>query len=106
MQPNRVEFEQEKMEGTTKLEGTSNDALWFVLGRRGLGSGFWSAWVIEWFFFFFNMGFCSSGILVGSGGAVIEVEGKWRRKLEKKNIYIYIYILLCRYIIFISRIRK
>ena len=37
MQPNQVEFEQEKMEGTTKLEGTSNDALWFVLGRRGLG---------------------------------------------------------------------
>ena len=29
MQPNRVEFEQEKMEGTTKLEGTSDDALWF-----------------------------------------------------------------------------
>ena len=94
MQPNRVEFEQEKMEGTTKLEGTSNDALWFVLGRRGLGSGFWSAWVIEWFFFFFNMGFCSSGILVGNGGAVIEVEGKWRRKLEKKKIYIYIYIYI------------
>ena len=29
MQPNKVEFEQEKMEGTTKLEGTSDDALWF-----------------------------------------------------------------------------
>ena len=29
MQPKRVEFEQEKMEGTTKLEGTSNDSLWF-----------------------------------------------------------------------------
>ena len=78
MQPNRVEFEQEKMEGTTKLEGTSNDALWFVLGRRGLGSGFWSAWVIEWvfFFFFLNMGFCSSGILVGSGGVVGMVEAR------------------------------
>ena len=33
MQSNRIEFEQEKMEGTTKLEGTSNDALWFMLGR-------------------------------------------------------------------------
>ena len=29
MQPNWVEFEQEKIEGTMKLEGTSNDALWF-----------------------------------------------------------------------------
>ena len=29
MQPNRVEFEQEKMKGTMKLEGTSNDALGF-----------------------------------------------------------------------------
>ena len=29
MQPNRVEFEQEKMEGTMKLEGISDDALWF-----------------------------------------------------------------------------
>ncbi|KAF3947050.1 hypothetical protein CMV_026763 [Castanea mollissima] len=29
MQPNRVEFEQEKMEGTAKLEGSSDDALWF-----------------------------------------------------------------------------
>ena len=26
MQSNRVEFEQEKMEGTTKLEGTSDEA--------------------------------------------------------------------------------
>ena len=42
MQPNQVEFKQEKMEWTTKLEGTSDDALWFVLGWRGLGSAFWS----------------------------------------------------------------
>ena len=40
MQPNRVEFEQEKMEGTTKLEGTSDDALWFghcSMNELGLG---------------------------------------------------------------------
>ena len=29
MQPNQVEFKQEKMEGTMKLEGTSDHALWF-----------------------------------------------------------------------------
>ena len=29
MQPNQVEFEQEKMKGMTKLKGTSDDALWF-----------------------------------------------------------------------------
>ena len=34
-----------------KLEGTLDDALWFVLGRRGLGSAFWLAWVMVWFFF-------------------------------------------------------
>ena len=38
-----------------------------VLGQRGLGFTFWSAWVTEWVFIFFNMGFCSGGILVGSG---------------------------------------
>ena len=29
------------------------------IGRQGLGSAFWSAWVTEWvfFFFFLNMGF-------------------------------------------------
>ena len=40
MQPNRVEFEQEKMEGTMKLEGISNDALWFkhcLTNELGLG---------------------------------------------------------------------
>ena len=40
MQPNRVEFEQEKMEGTMKLEGTSDDALWFghcLTNKLGLG---------------------------------------------------------------------
>ena len=73
MQPNWVEFEQEKMEGTTKLEGTLDDALWFVLGRRGLGSAFWLAWVTVWVFFF-NMGFCSDGIFVGSGSVV---EARW-----------------------------
>ena len=50
------------------------------IGRRGLGSVFWSAWVTEWVFFFFffflflNMGFCSGGILVGSGSMV---EVRW-----------------------------
>ena len=29
MQPNRVKFEQEKIEGMTKLKGTVDDALWF-----------------------------------------------------------------------------
>ena len=52
MQPNQVKFEQEKMEGTMKLEGTLDDALWFVLDQRGLGSAFWLAWVIEWVFLF------------------------------------------------------
>ena len=68
-----------------------------MLGRRGLGFAFWSVWVTEWvffFFFFFNMGFCFDGILVSSGqwwhgghggGAVMEVEGRWRRKLEKNK---------------------
>ena len=59
------------------------------------------------YFIFFSMGFCSGGILVGSGGmvealssggAMIEVEGRWRRKLEKKkrkkkNIFYYVDIL-------------
>ena len=29
------------------------------------------------FLFFFNMGFCSGGILVGSGGVVGMVEAQW-----------------------------
>ena len=29
------------------------------------------------FFFFFNMGFCSNGILVGNGGMVGMVEARW-----------------------------
>ena len=29
------------------------------------------------FFFFFNMGFCFGGILVGSGGVVGMVEARW-----------------------------
>ena len=73
------------------------------------------------------MGFCSNGILVGSGqwwrgghgGGVVVVTKHWRRdargwgkvhtrveekigKKQKKKKY----ILLCRYIIFMSRIRK
>ena len=44
-----------------KLEGTLDDALWFVLGRRGLGSAFWLVWVTMWVFFliwvFVPMGF-------------------------------------------------
>ena len=51
---------------------------WLVL----LGSAF-----PMFFFFFFNMGFCSGGILVGSGqwwrgghgGGVVVVTGQWRR---------------------------
>ena len=83
MQPNRVEFEQEKMEGTTKLEGTSDDALWFVLGRqglgrRGLGFAFWSVWVTKWVFFF-NMGFWFRWDFGGHGGGVVVVTGQWRR---------------------------
>ena len=41
---------------------------WLVL----LGSAFPMV-----FFFFFNMGFCSDGILVGSGGVVGMVEAWW-----------------------------
>ena len=83
-----------------------------VMGLVEIGVGHhmvgWFFWVLPFrcfffFFFSFNMGFCSGGILVGSGGmvgmvealssggAMIEVEGRWRRKLEKKkekkNIY-------------------
>ena len=68
------------------------------------------------YFIFFSMGFCSGGILVGSGGmvgmvealssggAMIEVEGRWRRKLEKKKKKKY--ILLCRYIILVYSMVK
>ena len=59
------------------------------IGRQGLGSAFWSAWVTEWVFFFFfiiffNMGFCFGGIFVGSGqwwrgGSAVVVTGQWRR---------------------------
>ena len=57
------------------------------------------------------MGFCSGEILVGNGGmvgmvealnsgdAMIEVEERWRRKLEKKKDKKKKYILLRRYII-------
>ena len=34
MQPNWVEFEQEKMEGTMKLEGTSNEGGFKQMGLR------------------------------------------------------------------------
>ena len=65
------------------------------------------------FFFFLIWVFVSVGFwwAVGSGqwwrgghggGAVIEVEGRWRRKLRKKEKY----ILLCRYIILMNRIGK
>ena len=62
------------------------EEVFVVLGRRGLGSAYWSAryrfcvlvgmghevgfFFFFFFFFFFlilNMGFCSNGILVGSG---------------------------------------
>ena len=80
MQPNRVEFEKEKMEGMTKLGGTSDDALWFVHGRRGLGHA-WSArsgfcilvgvghgvGFFLFFYFFLIWVFGSGGILVGIG---------------------------------------
>ena len=54
-----------------------------MLGRRGLGSAFWLAWVTKWGFFFFNMGFCFGEILVGSeqwwcgghGGGAMVVTG-------------------------------
>ena len=66
------------------------------------------------YFLFFNIGFCSGGILVGSGqwwhgghgGGVVVVTGQWRRsdiggrwrkKIEKnkkrKNVFYYVDIL-------------
>ena len=65
---------------------------------------------VFYFYFLFSMGFCSGEILVGNGGmvgmvealnsgdAMIEVEERWRRKLEKKkkkrkNIFYYVDIL-------------
>ena len=78
--------------------------VWVLLGRRGLCRA-WSArswfcvlvsevWVLRFgrrgsrsgffFFFFLNMGFCSGGILVGSGqwwhgGSAVVMTGQWRR---------------------------
>ena len=68
------------------------EEVFVVLGRRGLGSAYWSArsgfCVLVGVghgvgFFFFNMGFCFSGILVGSGqwwrgGSTVVVTGQWR----------------------------
>ena len=56
-----------------------------MLGRRGLGSAYWSARSgfcflvgvghgVGFFLLLLNMGFCSGGILVGSGGVV---EARW-----------------------------
>ena len=72
------------------------EEVFFVLGRRGLGFAYWSARsgfcvlvgvgheVGFFFFFFLNMGFCSGGILVGSGqwwhgGSAVVMTGQWRR---------------------------
>ena len=71
------------------------EEVFFVLGRRGLGFAYWSArsgfcvlvgvgHEVGFFFFFLNMGFCSGGILVGSGqwwhgGSAVVVTGQWRR---------------------------
>ena len=66
-----------------------------MLGWRGLGSAYWSArsgfcflvgvghGVGFFFLLLLNMGFCSGGILVGSGqwwhgGGVVVVTGQWR----------------------------
>ena len=56
-----------------------------MLGWRGLGSAYWSARFgfcflvvvghgVGFFLLLLNMGFCSGGILVGSGGVV---EARW-----------------------------
>ena len=56
-----------------------------MLSRRGLGSAYWSARFgfcflvvvghgVGFFLLLLNMGFCSGGILVGSGGVV---EARW-----------------------------
>ena len=50
------------------------------MGHHMVGWFFWVLsfrWVFIFKIFFFNMGFCSSGISVGSGGVVGMVEAWW-----------------------------